>query len=126
MEMREFSNESYYMLFSALANRTRLAIVDALKDGPKTVSEVAKILEQEEDIILQNLKPLVKCALVLSEGSEKEKRYLLNKEIVEPLSELLAFHADKYCPGYKECIPPGKLREYMKAEAAKTTYIEHG
>ena len=123
--MKEFCNEAYYLIFSSLANRTRLAIIDTLKDGRKTIFEISRALEQEENVIAQNLKPLIKCAIILSQGSGKEKTYCLNKELVEPLSDLLAFHVDKYCPGFKECIPPEKLKEYMKAEAAKTTYIEH-
>jgi DNA-binding transcriptional ArsR family regulator len=124
--MKEFCNEAYYMIFSTLANRTRLAIIDVLKDNRKSISEISKTLEQDENIIANNLKPLEKCAIVLIESSGKEKSYCLNREIIEPLSELLAFHVDKYCPGFRECIPPDKLREYMKAEAAKTVYIEHG
>jgi len=123
--MKEFCNEAYYLIFSTLANRTRLALIDVLKDGRKNISEISKTLGQEENVIADNLKPLMKCAVVLPQGSGKEKTYCLNKELVEPLSDLLAFHVDKYCPGFKECIPPEKLREYMKAEAAKTTYIEH-
>jgi DNA-binding transcriptional ArsR family regulator len=123
--MKEFCNEAYYMFFSTLANRTRLAIVDVLKKDRKSLAEISTALEQEENIIAHNLKLLEKCAIVLSEGSGKKKRYSLNKEVIAPLSELLAFHVDKYCPGFKECIPTEKLKEYMKAEAAKTTYIEH-
>jgi DNA-binding transcriptional ArsR family regulator len=123
--MKEFCNEAYYLIFSTLANRTRLAIIDALKDGRKSISDISTALEQEENIIAHNLKPLEQCAVVLSEGSGKKKLYSLNREIIEPLSELLAFHVDKYCPGFKECIPAEKLREHMKAEAAKITYIEH-
>jgi len=123
--MKEFCNEAYYLIFSTMANRTRLAIIDVLKDCPKNIVEISKALEQEEKVISHNLNLLVKCAVVLPQGSGKEKAYCLNKEFVEELSELLAFHVDKYCPGFKECIPPEKLREYMKAEAAKTTYIEH-
>jgi DNA-binding transcriptional ArsR family regulator len=123
--MKEFCNEAYYMFFSTLANRTRLAIIDVLEDGPKSVSEISEALEQEEKVISFNLKPLEKCVIVLSEGSGKDKRYSLNREIIEPLSEHLSFHVDKHCPGFKECIPPDKLKEYMKAEAAKITYIEH-
>jgi hypothetical protein len=51
--------------------------------------------------------------------------YSLNKEIIEPLSEILEFYASKYCPGLKECIPPEKVKQYLKKEAAKKTYIEH-
>src|SRR3990172_10210265 len=117
--MKEFCNEAYYLIFSTMANRTRLAIIDVLKDGSKSVSEISKSLGQEENVIADNLNPLMKCAIVLPQASGKEKTYCLNKEFVEELSELLVFHVAKYCPGFKECIPPEKLREYMKAEAAK-------
>ncbi len=123
--MKEYSNEAYYGIFSTLANRTRLAIIDALKDGPKNILEIAKMLDQDEKIISKNLTPLVNYGLLLAEGSGQKITYSLNKEIIGPLSNLLAFHVDKYCPGSKECIAPEKLREYMKVEAAKATYIEH-
>lgn len=124
--MEDFSNEAYYRFFSALANRTRLAIIDVLKEEAKPLSEISNALKQEPDITRQNLEVLEHCILVRSEGSGKEKVYALNKEVLEPLSELLAFHASKHCPGLKECIPEKKLREYMKQEAAKKMYIEHG
>jgi DNA-binding transcriptional ArsR family regulator len=123
--MKEFCNEAYYLIFATLANRTRLAIIDTLKDGRKTLPEISRNLEQEENVIAHNLKSMINCAIALSEGYGKEKTYCLNKEFIEELSELLAFHVDKYCPGFKECIPPEKLKEYMKAEAAKPTFIEH-
>jgi DNA-binding transcriptional ArsR family regulator len=122
--MKEFCNEAYYMMFTTLANRTRLTILDVLKGEPRTLSEISDALEQGEDVASENLLPLVKCALVLSSGSGRKKVYCLNKELVEPLSELLEFHVEKYCPGFNKCIPPGKLKEYLKAEAAKTLYIE--
>lgn len=125
MGMKEFCTEAYYLVFSTLANRTRLAIIDVLKEGNKTISEISKTLGQDENIISHNLKPMLNCALVLSAGSGKERSYCLNKEIIEPLSELLEFHVDKYCPGLTKCVPAEKLKEYMKAEAARITYIEH-
>ncbi len=123
--MKEFCTEAYYIIFSTLANRTRLAIIDLLRDGNKSVSEIAKLLEHDENIVSSNLSHLAKCFIVLSTGSGKEKTYFLNKEIIEPLGELLEFHVEKYCPGLTKCVPPEKLKEYMKAEASKTTYIEH-
>ena len=124
--MENFSNEAYYLLFSALANRTRLAIIDVLKEDAKNISEVSNALKQEQGVIRQNLEILERCILIRSEGSGKETLYSLNKEILEPLSEILAFHTSKHCPGLKECIPEEKLGEYMKQEAAKKMYIEHG
>jgi len=123
--MENFSNEAYYLFFSTLSNRTRLAIIDVLKEGPKDVFGISKALEQDEATVAYNLNRLVNSALLRSEGSGKEKLYSLNREIVAPLSELLAFHTNKYCPKLKNCIPPEKLKEYMKKEAAKETFIEH-
>ncbi len=123
--MENFSNEAYYLFFSTLANRTRLAIIDVLSEGPKNISEISKALEQDETTIAPNLKQLEHCALLRSEGSRKDKLYSLNKETVVPLSELLTFHTSKYCPNLRTCIPTEKLKEYMKKEAGKETFIEH-
>jgi len=124
--MKPFSNEAYYLFFSALANRTRLAIIDVLKDSPKTILEISEILDLEESTIANALKPLEDCMIVNLQKTGKENLYSLNKEIIEPLSEILSFHVNKYCHGLEKCIPPSKLKEYMKQEAAKMTYIEHG
>lgn len=124
--MKPFSNEAYYLLFSALANRTRLAIIDDLKDGAKTMLEISKAIDQKEAIVIQNLKALEGCVIVTKHQSGDDTLYSLNKEIIEPLSEILSFHVNKYCPGMEKCIPTQKLREYMKHEAEKSTYIEHG
>ena len=123
--MENFSNEAYYLFFSTLSNRTRLAIIDVLREGPKNISALSEALEQDEITVTYNLKRLENSALLHSEGSGKEKVYSLNREIVEPLSELLAFHTNKYCPSLKSCIPQEKLKKYMKKEAAKETFIEH-
>jgi len=123
--MKDFSNEAYYLFFSTLANRTRLAIIDVLKEGSKSISEISDELKQEQDIVYANLKQLEKCVLVISAGSGNCRLYSLNQEIVEPLSHVLEFHIAKHCPGLRECIPPEKLKKYMKKEASKETYIEH-
>jgi DNA-binding transcriptional ArsR family regulator len=123
--MENFSNEAYYLFFSTLSNRTRLAIIDVLREGPKNISGISEALEQNETTVAYNLKRLEHSALLRSESLGKEKLYSLNREIIEPLSELLAFHTNKYCPRLKNCIPPEKLKEYMKKEAAKETFIEH-
>jgi len=123
--MNDFSNEAYFLLFSTLGNRTRLAIIDTLKDGPKSISQISASLQQEADIVSENLKPLEKCVLITSEVGENQTIYSLNKEIVEPLSHALEHHTAKHCPGLRECIPKEKLRDYMKKEAAKATFIKH-
>ena len=123
--MNDFSNEAYYLFFSALANRANLAIIDSLREKPKTVSEISKELNQEKKVISSHIEQLEHCAILLSDKSGREKRYSLNLEIIEPLSEILKFHTSKYCPGRTECIPPEKLKDYLKKEAQKETYVEH-
>ena len=123
--MKEYSNEACYQFFTTMASRTRLAIIDELRENPKTLAEIAEALNQEPSVISQNLERLEHCALVFSEEADHEKRYSVNKEIIEPLLGILAFHASKHCPGLTECIPQEKLKDYMKKEAAKVTYIEH-
>ena len=123
--MKAFCNEAHFLIFSAFANRTRLAIIDTIREGAKTLSEISEASGQEETVVEENLKPLIRCAIVFSQDVGAEKAYRLNRELLEPLSELLSFHVEKHCPGFKECIPPEKLKEYMKAEAAKNTFIEH-
>ncbi|MCW4019384.1 MAG: winged helix-turn-helix domain-containing protein [Candidatus Bathyarchaeota archaeon] len=123
--MERFCNEAYYKLFQTLASQTRLAIIDVLRNGTKTANEISEVVNLSLPTTVENLKPLISCVLIHSEGSGEQKRYSLNLEIIEPLGNILAFHADKYCPGLQECIPEEKLKEYMKQEAAKETYIEH-
>jgi DNA-binding transcriptional ArsR family regulator len=123
--MEDFSNEAYYKFFSALANRTRLVIIDALKKDGKTTFELASALKIEPAVIQKNLAVLEHCIIIRLKDTGKEKRYALNNEVLEPLSEILSFHTNKHCPGLRECIPEEKLRQYMKQEAAKKTYIEH-
>jgi DNA-binding transcriptional ArsR family regulator len=123
--MKNFSNEAYYLFFSTLASRTRLAIIDVLRDGPKNISELSEKLQHDQDVIVQNLERLQKCVIVFSEGSGKDRRFSLNKEVVEPLSEILSFHTDKYCPTLTQCIVQEKLKAYMKKEAARELFIEH-
>ena len=123
--MKTFSNEAYFLFFSTLANRTCLAILDSLKDGPKTMSEISKALDEKEAIVVQNLKALEKCVIVTKHQSGDDVLYSLNKEVTGPISEILSFHVNKYCPRMMKCIPPQKLKEYMKKEAEKSTYIEH-
>lgn len=123
--MDSFSNEAYYLFFSTLASRTNLAIIDVLRKKPKSVSQISKELNQQKTVILHHVKQLEHSAVIRSEESKVEQLYSLNKEIIEPLYEILEFYASKYCPGLKECIPPEKVKQYLKKEAAKETYIEH-
>ncbi len=120
-----FSNEAFFKFFSALADRTRLAIIDVLSGGDRSAFEVSVVLGLDEGVVLGHLEVLEGCVVVFGVGSGAGRVFSLNRAVVGPLSEVLSFHVEKYCPGLVKCVPPGKLREFLKQEAEKNTYIEH-
>jgi DNA-binding transcriptional ArsR family regulator len=92
-----------YRFFSTLANPTRLAILECLRERPRNVMQIAAHLGQEQSMISHNLRPLVQCRLVFIEKKWKERVYSVNRETMEPLFKLFNYHAQKYCPGKGAC-----------------------
>jgi DNA-binding transcriptional ArsR family regulator len=123
--MKSCINETCHLFFSTLANPTRLAILEILQDGPKNVAELSKVLNHEQSMISHNLKPLEDCAFVFSERQGKARVYRLNREVIEPLFELFAFHASKYCPNGRVCLTANGYAKYKKNEAERELYINH-
>lgn len=115
--------QNCYMFFSTLANPTRLAILELLRDSPKNVTEIAEALRQEQSMISHNLRPLEKCGFVFSERIKRERFYSLNKETMEPIFKIFAHHASKYCSTRGKCLTPRRLKERMKKEATNTLYL---
>lgn len=120
------STETCHLFFAALANPTRLAILETLADGPKNVAEISEALHQEQSMISHNLKPLEECVFVFSEKKGREHVYSVNKEIIVPLFELFAFHERKYCPNGRVCLTMRRLVKQRKKEASRELYINHG
>jgi DNA-binding transcriptional ArsR family regulator len=113
------------VFFKVLANPTRLAILEVLRDKPRSVTEIARSLKQEQSMISHNLKPLEKCRFVFSERKEKQRIYSLNKETVEPLFRLFDHHAQKYCPTRGKCLTEKGLRERRKKQASSQLHVTH-
>lgn len=114
-----------YQFFSVLANPTRLAILELLRDGPKSVTEIAEALKKEQSMISHNLKPLTRCRLVFVERRKRERIYHLNKETVEKIFKIFSYHAKKYCPTEGKCLTEMGLKEHKKKEASTPLYINH-
>jgi DNA-binding transcriptional ArsR family regulator len=119
-------SERCYAFFKVLANPTRLAIVESLRKEPRSVTEIAEILKQEQSMISHNLEPLEKCGLVFSQRKEKQRIYSLNKETAEPLFKLFDYHAQKYCPPRGTCLTEKGLRQLRKKEASGQLHVTHG
>jgi len=121
--MKQNLSETCYQFFSTLANPTRLAILELLRDGPRNVTEISEALNQEQSMISHNLKPLVRCRLVFSERRKKERFYSLNKETMEQLFKIFSYHAEKYCPTGGKCLTDRGLQGQRKKDASSPLYV---
>jgi len=121
--MKQNMSETCYQFFSTLANPTRLAILELLRNGPRRVTEISEALNQEQSMISHNLKPLEKCKFVFSERRKKERFYSLNKETMEKLFKIFSYHAEKYCPTKGKCLTNKVLKEQKKKDASHSLYL---
>ena len=112
-----------YAFFKVLANPARLAILEALRKEPQSVTALAKMLKQEQSMISHNLHPLMQCRFVFSEKQGKLRMYALNKETVESLFKLFDYHSQKYCPTRGECLTEKGLRQMRKKEASGQLHV---
>jgi DNA-binding transcriptional ArsR family regulator len=93
-----------HFFFSTFANPARLGIVEHLREGPKNVTELSRVLGQDQSMISHNLRPLLRCRFVTCEKRWKERLYSLNVETIEPLFEIIDNHVEKYCPEKGGCL----------------------
>jgi DNA-binding transcriptional ArsR family regulator len=121
--MKRGLNETCHLFFSTLANPTRLAILELLREGPRNVTAISEALNQEQSMISHNLKPLERCRFVFSERRKKERIYSLNKETMEQLFKIFGYHAEKYCPTGGRCLAEKGLREQKKKNASSQLYV---
>jgi ArsR family transcriptional regulator, zinc-responsive transcriptional repressor len=123
--MKRGLSEICYVFFKALANPTRLAILEVLREKPRSVTEIAESLKQEQSMISHNLTTLERCRFVFSERKEKQRIYSLNRETVEPLFKLFTFHSQKYCPTQGKCLTEKGLRKLRKKQASNQLHVTH-
>jgi len=95
--MKRGLGEICYGFFSTLANPTRIAILERLRDGPLNVSGLATVLDLERSMMSHNVKLLEKCNFITSEKRGKEKYVFVNESTVTPLFALVEAHAHNSC-----------------------------
>ncbi|MCW4055625.1 MAG: metalloregulator ArsR/SmtB family transcription factor [Candidatus Bathyarchaeota archaeon] len=121
--MKQTLSDTCRMFFSTLSNPTRLAILELLRDKAKNVTEIAKVLNEEQSMISHNLRPLEKCGFVFLERRKGGHFYSLNKETMEPLFKIFAQHAQKYCDTKGKCVTVKHLKKRGREEASKSLYL---
>jgi ArsR family transcriptional regulator len=114
-----------YRFFSTLANPTRLAILEILGEGPKSVGDIACRLKEEQSMISHNLKALERCGFVFKEREKKQQIYSLNAETMKPLLKLFTHHSEKYCPTGGRCLSERSLKNRRKKEASLQLHVTH-
>ena len=87
----------YKLFFSSLANLNRLAIVQSLRQGKKTVGGICKSTGFEQTMVSHNLKRLEHCGMVFGEQNGKFRYYSVNQETIKPLLNMIDAHIKKYC-----------------------------
>lgn len=96
-----FSEEELYMaykiFFGTLVSEPRLKIINLLRKGRKSVSEIIKELKINQTLVSHNLSRLKQCGFVLSEIEGKFRYYTLNEKTIMPLMELIENHMSKNC-----------------------------
>lgn len=70
-------------ILKVLADETRLAVVEALLDGPKTVAEINATLDVEPTLLSHHLRALREAGLVTRERQGRHASYALASALVE-------------------------------------------
>lgn len=91
--------QSYEQFFANFSNRTRLRIINALMDGPLSVSEIVEKTGEEQSNVSHHLEGLKKCSILDMKKEGKKHIYSLNMETVEPMLELVEKHVYGSCAG---------------------------
>jgi len=104
--LKEFPNEdytedelyeAYKLFFGTLGSEPRLKIINLLRKGKRTVSEMMKDLKLDQTVVSHNLARLKKCGFVTSEIEGKFRRYNLDKKTAKPLIDVINNHMEKHC-----------------------------
>ena len=93
---------SYRLFLRALANHSRLRIVELLRRHPRHVNEIAKDLGLEQSRVSHNLRCLLDCGFVKAEWSNGNKVYTLEKDIREILG-LMDMYITRYESHLRKC-----------------------
>ena len=91
-------------LFKGFADQSRLAILETILEGPKTVSEIVKATKLSQPNTSTHLACLFDCDLVRKEKSGREVSYRIStseiKKIIEGARNILSKHGK----GIYKCV----------------------
>jgi len=89
--------KAYKIFFGTLANKSRIKIINYLRQEARCVHEITKDLGFNQTTVSHNLKRLLRCGFVFVEQKGKHRYYSLNKKTIKPLMSLIDEHMHEYC-----------------------------
>ena len=93
-------NNTYHIFFRNLANPLKTKIILELRKKPYTVLELSKVLNVEQSKLSHALAPLRVCNIVQADQKGKNRIYVLNKDTIIPILNIINKHKLNYC---KKC-----------------------
>lgn len=87
------------MFFRNFANKTSFNIIMALRSKPLSVTDISRILGEEQSKVSHNLAKLAKCNILTVNRQGKKRIYSLNKDTIIPIIDLIQKHVEKHCTG---------------------------
>ena len=97
LEKSPLMGSAYDQFLRTLCNKTRLAIIQTLKEKPKNVTQLTAELDIHQTSVSHALKRLLDCGFVLVQRNGKERIYTLNNKTIKPLMDLMENHIHCYC-----------------------------
>ena len=88
---------AYDTFLRTLSNKTRLAIIQALRDKPKNVTRLTQDLGIHQTSVSHSLKRLLDCGFLGVEKKGQERIYSLTQKPIKPLVRLMKEHINTYC-----------------------------
>lgn len=88
---------SYELFFETFSNKTRIKIIEALSLGPSSVTQICKLINEEQSKVSHNLKKMSDCHFLDARKQGKKRIYSLNKDTIIPILKLVERHVRKYC-----------------------------
>ena len=89
--------EAYKIFFGTLVSESRLRIINLLRQGEKSVSEIVGTLKIPQPAVSHDLRRLKKCGFVKVKTAKNFRHYSLNHRTIEPLMGLIDNHMAEYC-----------------------------
>lgn len=103
---------TYVQFFQSLADSSRLEIINILRKGPLSVSEISANLNFEQSRASHNLRKLKEFGFVKVQPNGKQRIYRLEEKTIVPLLNLIDEHVDRYYHHYCKCKGDDKKKRW--------------